>query len=315
MRVLMVLVVMGLVIASIMGGPAQAATSFSVGPVALYFSFDASMTTRAAMKSVELIDSGTTPTRYEMTTEQYREFTPEEIAEGKRWADSSWVTIQPSTLNMVPGGKATINVSVNVPLEAIDAQYTTYVKITNGAETERVTLSIRVGAAVLEHKYSIYPSSYSLTASGPGDRESAELPITVNNVGGAPGRYVLTVRVPDKEEAGYTEGNPDWLQVTQPNVSLSPGQMGSVSMKMVLPVNVEDGKYALWAAVNDTSQESTIQVEYASKIFLTVDYQKSNWSGYWKVGAGIGGIVILGMVVGTAVVVKRRKRKPESLKW
>lgn len=290
----------------------NAATSFTVGPMALYFSFDAGMQ-KSAMKSFEIIDQGLVVGNYTIGVEKYREFTPEEIAQGLKSADPSWVAAQPQTLMVAPGGKATVNVLVTIPDILGDGQYITYIKVSKGTDTEYVSVSIRTGSAVLEHKYAIDPGFYRLSAKGPGDRETSELLITVRNVGGARGRYLLTVRVPDNLEEGYIEGNPDWVQTIQPNVVLDSGQTGALSFKVVLPQTVADGKYALWIVVKDTDQDSSMQIEYATKLFLDVQYHHGvPWRTIW-ICVGVA-VAIIGMLIGLVIWRKRKREKGPSYK-
>lgn len=288
-----VLVLLGLVLLVMVpwGGVARAADDFVVLPASLTYKFEEP---GVLVKQLEVHNQSGEPLVFTANAEQYRNFTQEEIDSGKMYADPAWVSIQPETLSLPAGTTGYLNVAVSVEENVSDGLYQTYVRITDGEENSRVTVNIEVGAAVGYHNYGISPGYYELLATGTSERISKELSISVVNTGTADGVYKIYSRMPDSPEdidSEYEVGDLEWVQVLDPEISVAAGQTGTAMFQVVVPGSVPDGKYKMWVGVMDTTQDSSVQVEYACKLLMTVETEDP--FPWWVVGAVGGGIVAL----------------------
>lgn len=302
------LVVLGLVLLVLvpLGGVARAADDFVVLPASLTYKFEEP---GVLVKQLEVHNQSGLPSVFTANAEQYRNFTQEEIDSGKMYADPAWVSIQPEALSLPAGTTGYLNVAVSVEECVADGLYQTYVRISDGEENSRVTVNIEVGAAVGYHNYGISPGYYELLATGTSERRSKELSISVVNTGTADGVYRIYSRSPDNPEdvdAEYKVGEIEWVQVLDPEISVAAGQTGTARFRVVVPGKVPDGRYKMWVGVMDTTQDESVQVEYACKLLMTVKTEDS--FPWWIVGAVGGGVVALLLVLGLLL---RRRREVE----
>ena len=302
-----VLVLLGLVLLVLvpMGEVARAADDFVVLPASLVYKFEEP---GVLVKQLEVHNQSGLPTVFTANAEQYRNFTQEEIDSGKMYADPAWVSIQPSTLSLPAGTTGYLNVAVSLGEDVSDGLYQTYVRISDGEENSRVTVNIEVGAAVGYHNYGISPGYYELLATGTSERRSKELSISVVNTGTADGVYRIYSRVPDNPEevdAEYKVGAVEWVEILDPEISVAAGQTGTAMFRVVVPGSVSDGKYKMWVGVMDTTQDSSVQVEYACKLLMTVETEDSfPWWIVGAIGGGLVALVLLGLFL-------RRRREVE----
>jgi hypothetical protein len=301
-QIVVLLVVLGLGLV-IFGGIGKAAEEFSALPSGLTYRFEQD---RSGVQQVEVRNNSGDFRTYVAVAEQYRIFTDQEIAAGKRYASPEWMTVQPGVMSLPAGGRGYFNVTVAVPEGVADGEYQTYVKITDGVEKEYVTIKVLLGEGIGTHEYGITPGYYELLARGNGERKSKELALTVVNTGTADAKYEVYSRVPDSPgeiDAEYQVGDVAWVRVLDPKMELVAGNRGDARFQVVIPEDVADGKYKVWIGVRDTEQSGTVQVEYACKLLMTVES-----GGGWPWWAWV--LVVLGVIgsVGGVVVLWRRRR-------
>ena len=281
----------------------RSAEGFSALPSALTYRF---VEAGSDVKQVEVRNNSADFRTYVATAEQYRVFTDQEIAAGKKYADVGWVGIQPGVMSLPSGGKGYLNVTVTVSSAVGDGVYQTYVKVTDGVGEEYVTTNVLVGEEVGVHEYGISPGYYELLAKGKGERRSKELTVTVVNSGTADAEYLVYSRVPDSPgdiDPGYRVGDVAWIRILDPEMELAAGTQGEAKFRVVIPGEVEEGKYKVWIGVKDVDQVGTVQVEYACKLLMTVESSR----GFpWWAGVLIG-VGVVGAIVGIVVIGKRRR--------
>jgi len=289
---------------------------FIVAPTLLPVDFEGNGT-RYSMLPLQISNKLDVLTTYTVEITQYRNYTLEEIMEGKEYADPTWVSALPESIMVPPGQKGVINVITEIPEFVEDGYYSTYVKVSDGVDDMYVMVRIRIGSGIPIFKYAIEPGYFHLSASGEGDRTTEELAVTVYNTGTGKGMYRGYGRLADDPEnidPEYTQGSASWVTPIDDTIEVSPGEQGDFRFKVVLPDNVADGRYKVWLGVRDLNQEGAVQVEYACKLLLDVNYDdRPLWKRLpfspWKVGATVGGgVVFLG---GLLWFLRRERIQPE----
>ena len=218
--------------------------------------------------------------------EQYRLFTPEEIAEGKKYADLSWVTVSPDAFPVSAGQQISTNIVVKVPDDVPDGHYTCYVNVHTENQDEYVPVVMRLGSAIPVHEFGITPGYYALLVTErdeAGKRQSDELSITILNKGTAAGDYTIYAKLPGDPQTidpDYEVGQVEWVEVLTPKVEVEPGMQGRAFFKVDIPRHVGNGKYKIWVGIRDTSDTSSVRVEYACKLLLTINEVETEYVGF-----------------------------------
>lgn len=229
------------------------------------------------LRQVEISNIGDTDIVCNLTMTRYRDFHPDEIAMGKMYGNLTWVSIEPSELEIFKGSHGIANIRIEIPEELKLGHYVMHIEIKDPSGVQYIPIVVRIGESIPTHSYGISPAFYELLAKDFnefGERFSDTLCINVTNTGTAQDRYRIYSRYPDdpgRIDSTYSIGELHWIEIIDSDWNIvDAGEEKSLRFRVVLPSSVDDGKYKIWVGAQAEGSNEPVKIEYASKLLINV---------------------------------------------